>query len=183
LSISSDFSIMPYAQVRGIEIRYEIVGDRGPWLALSPGGRNSYGELLPLARKIATSEFRVLLHDRRNCGASDVSFDDSQSEDHHRVDDLHELLVQLNALPVFVGGSSSGCRMSLLYYVRHRPAVRGILLLRVTGGAFAAKQLLENYYDQFIRAADRGAYGQNIGPGLLRPLTPSLDGNIIPKTS
>jgi pimeloyl-ACP methyl ester carboxylesterase len=148
--------IMPYINVRGIAIRYEVFGDRGPWVALSPGGRSGYAEFVSLARKIATGGFRVLLHDRRNCGASDISFDDSQGEDAHRVDDLHELLSQLNALPAFIGGSSSGCRMSLLYYLRHREAVLGLLLLRATGGSFPADRLPENYYGQFIRAAEQG---------------------------
>jgi pimeloyl-ACP methyl ester carboxylesterase len=85
-----------------------------------------------------------------------VALDDSQSEDAHRVDDLHELLLQNNAQPVFVGGSSSGCRMSLLYYLRHPASVRGLLLMRVTGGAYPAAQLPENYYGQFIRAAEQG---------------------------
>jgi len=34
--------------------------------------------------------------------------------------------------------------------------VRGLLLLRVTGGPFAAKRLPENYYGQFIQAAQQG---------------------------
>jgi hypothetical protein len=34
--------------------------------------------------------------------------------------------------------------------------VRGLLLLRVTGGPFAAGRLPENYYGQFIRAARQG---------------------------
>lgn len=147
---------MPQAQVRGIVINYEIVGDRGPWLALSTGGRSGYAEFVGLAKRIAAAGFRVLLHDRRNCGASDVSFDDSQGEDEHRVDDLHELLSRFDALPGFVGGSSSGCRMSMLYYLQHRAAVRGLVLMRVTGGAHPAEQLPENYYGQFIRAAEQG---------------------------
>jgi pimeloyl-ACP methyl ester carboxylesterase len=147
---------MSYVRVRGVEINYETLGSRGPWVALSPGGRSSYLEFLPLAKKISARGFRVLLHDRRNCGASDVSFDDSQSEDGQRVDDMHELLTQLDAAPAFVGGSSSGCRLSLLYYLRHRTAVLGLLLLRVTGGNFPAQRLPENYYGQFIRAAQTG---------------------------
>lgn len=147
---------MPYTRARGIAINYEVVGDHGPWVALSTGGRSAYAEFVPLARKIAADGFRVLLHDRRNCGASDVALDDSQSEDSHRVDDLHELLLQHAAQPAFVGGSSSGCRMSLLYYLRHRASVRGLLLMRVTGGPHPAVQLPENYYGQFIRAAKEG---------------------------
>lgn len=147
---------MPIANVRGVSLNYEIVGDHGPWLALMPGGRRGYGEFLNLARKIAAQGFRVLLHDRRNCGASEVAFDDSDAEDAIWAEDLYELLRQLDALPAFVGGSSSGCRTSLLLYLRHRKDVRGLLLMRVTGGAFAAQRLPENYYAQFIRAANEG---------------------------
>lgn len=147
---------MPTANVRGVSLEYEIIGDRGPWLALMPGGRRGYKEFLPLARKIAAQGFRVLLHDRRNCGASEVVFDDSDAEDAIWAEDLHELLRQQDALPAFVGGSSSGCRTSLLFYLRHRKDVKGLLLMRVTGGAFAAKRLPENYYQQFIDAANEG---------------------------
>ena len=30
---------MPYATVRGAAINYEIIGSKGPWVSLSPGGR------------------------------------------------------------------------------------------------------------------------------------------------
>ena len=41
-------------------------------------------------------------------------------------------------------------------YLRYPETVRGLLLLRVTGGAFAAGRLPENYYGQFIRTAQQG---------------------------
>jgi pimeloyl-ACP methyl ester carboxylesterase len=62
----------------------------------------------------------------------------------------------LGALPAFFGGSSSGARTSILFALRYPADVRGLLLLRVTGGAFAAGRLPENYYGQFIRAAREG---------------------------
>lgn len=147
---------MPYAKIRGIAIKYEIFGTDGPWVALSTGGRNPYGEFVPLAGKIAKQGFRVVLHDRRNCGASEVALDDSMGEDTHRVEDWHALLTHLGATPAFVGGSSSGCRMSLLYALKRPELVRGLLLMRVTGGAYPAKRLPEQYYGQFIRAAKEG---------------------------
>ncbi|HET9903422.1 MAG TPA: alpha/beta hydrolase [Xanthobacteraceae bacterium] len=147
---------MPLANVRSVAINYRVIGETGPWLALMPGGRRGHEEFLPLAGKIAKGGFRVLLHDRRNTGASDVAFDASEAEDAHWAEDLHALLGQLGALPAFVGGSSSGCRTSLLFYQRHPRDVRGLLLFRVTGGAFAAERLPENYYSQFIRAAEKG---------------------------
>jgi pimeloyl-ACP methyl ester carboxylesterase len=147
---------MPVAQVRGLNIAYEIIGERGPWLALTPGGRRSHHEFLPLARRIAGAGYRVFLHDRRNTGASDILIDGEEAEESLWVDDLYELLAQQHALPAFIGGSSAGARMAMRFYLRHPQAVRGLLLLRVTGGAFAAGRLPENYYGQFIRAAEQG---------------------------
>jgi pimeloyl-ACP methyl ester carboxylesterase len=55
-----------------------------------------------------------------------------------------------------VGGSSSGCRLSILFALKYPQAVRALLLWRVTGGAFAAARLTENYYGKYIRAAQEG---------------------------
>src|SRR5258708_30666036 len=147
---------MAIAAIRGVEINYEVIGDSGPWLALTPGGRRGYAEFVSLAGKIAHHGFRVLLHDRRNCGLGGLSFDDSEAEDAIWAEDLHALMSQLGALPGFIGGSSSGCRTSVLFFLRHRLDVKGLLLFRVTGGAFAAKALPEKYYALFIRAAREG---------------------------
>ena len=147
---------MPVASIRGVNINYQIVGDRGPWVALSPGGRRDLGGVLPLAEVIAEAGYRVLIHDRRNCGASDVVIEGQESEYEIWADDLYELLSKLGALPAFVGGSSSGCRLSLLFALRHPEAVRALLLWRVTGGPFAVQRLAHNYYGQFIDAAKQG---------------------------
>ncbi len=147
---------MPFAQVRGVNINYEVLGKRGPWMAISPGGRRALGEIRYLAEPLAAAGYRVLLHDRRNCGASDVVIDGSDSEYEIWADDLYELLFQLNALPAIIGGSSSGCRLAILFALRHPASVRALLLWRVTGGAFAAARLAENYYDQYIRVVREG---------------------------
>lgn len=147
---------MPIASIRGVNINYQIIGDSGPWMALITGGRRAHNEFIPLAQKIAAHGFRVVLHDRRNTGASDVVIDGDESEEAIWTDDLHVLLGQLGALPCFVGGSSSGARTSILFYLRHREAVRGLCLMRVTGGAFAAKRLPDMYYGNFIKAAQEG---------------------------
>lgn len=147
---------MPLAKVLGVNINYKILGDRGPWVALSPGGRRDISGIELLAGKVADHGYRVVVFDRRNCGASDVVIDGTESEYEIWADDIHELLRQLNALPAVVGGSSSGCRTALLIALRHPDAVRALLLWRVTGGRFAAERLAEEYYGQFIEAAKRG---------------------------
>ena len=147
---------MPLAQVRGVNINYKVLGDHGPWVALSPGGRRDISGIELLAGKVADHGYRVVVFDRRNCGASDVVIDGTESEYEIWADDIHDLLRQLNALPAVVGGSSSGCRTALLIALRHPDAVRALLLWRVTGGRFAAERLAEEYYGQFIEAAKRG---------------------------
>ena len=111
---------------------------------------------MPLATKLANAGYRVVLHDRRNTGRSDVLIEGDVAEEILWLDDLHELLKQLNAIPTFIGGSSAGARTAMRYYIRFRNDVRGLLLMRVTGGAFAAGRLPENYYGQFIKAAQEG---------------------------
>ena len=147
---------MPLTKIRGVNINYKVLGDHGPWVALSPGGRRDISGIELLAGKVADHGYRVVVFDRRNCGASDVVIDGAESEYEIWADDIHELLKQLDALPAVVGGSSSGCRTALLIALRHPDAVRALLLWRVTGGRFAAERLAEEYYGQFIEAAKRG---------------------------
>lgn len=147
---------MPIAKVRGVHMNYKILGDRGPWVALSPGGRRDISGIELLASEVAKRGHRVVVFDRRNCGASAVVIDGAESEYEIWADDIHELLRQLNALPAFIGGSSSGCRTALLFALRHPNAVRALLLWRVTGGRFACERLAEEYYGQYITAAQRG---------------------------
>lgn len=147
---------MPKSTVRGVQINYEIIGDSGPWVTLSPGGRRAMQEIESLAGRVAAAGFRVLLHDRRNCGASDVVIEGDESEYDIWADDLFELLKQLDALPVYAGGASSGSRLAMFLALRHPETVAGLMLWRITGGRFAAERLAQNYYGQFI---DEAAYG------------------------
>src|ERR671919_892788 len=147
---------MPLTKVRGVNINYKVLGDRGPWVALSPGGRRDISGIELLASRLAAEGHRVVIFDRRNCGASDVVIDGNESEYEIWADDVHELLHQLGALPAVVGGSSSGCRTALLFALRHPDSVRALLLWRVTGGRFACERLAEEYYGQHIKAAQQG---------------------------
>ena len=147
---------MPVAKLRGANLNYEVLGSHGPWVALSPGGRRALDMVKSLAQRMADAGYRVLIHDRRNCGVSDIVIGGKTSEYEIWADDLYELLSQLNGLPAVLGGGSSGCRLSLLFALKYPQAVRALLLWRVTGGAFAAQRLTENYYGQYIRAARQG---------------------------
>jgi pimeloyl-ACP methyl ester carboxylesterase len=147
---------MPVSRINGVNINWRTVGDHGPWVVMTTGGRRGYDEFIPLAEKIARYDFRVMLHDRRNTGASDILIDGADGEEVLWTRDIHAMMSEHNALPAFFSGSSSGARTSMLFCLRYPQAVRGLLLLRVTGGAFAAGRLPEQYYGQYIRAAERG---------------------------
>jgi pimeloyl-ACP methyl ester carboxylesterase len=143
-------------EIRGALLRYETFGEAGPWVALMPGGRRGFDELVPLARKLASRGSRVLLHDRRNCGASDIVIDGDLGEEEIWADDLAQLLQEIGAASAFIGGTSSGARASVIFHRRHPHLVRGLILIRVTGGSFAAGRLPNIYYGQFIEAARQG---------------------------
>src|SRR4029077_80216 len=109
---------MSLAHVRGVAINYKVLGDHGPWVALSPGGRRDISGIELLAGKVAETGQPGVVFDPRNSGASDVVIEGQDSEYEIWADDIHELLRQLGALPAFIGGSSSGCRTSLLFALR-----------------------------------------------------------------
>jgi len=147
---------MAEAQVRGVTLTYEIIGDHGDWIALTPGSRRSYDELVSISRLLAAQGYRVLLHDRRNCGRSEVGIEARGSEHEIWADDLHALCQQVGATPVYAGGASAGARLALLFALRHPAAVKGLLLWRVTGGQHAAQKLAQQYYGSFVEVAKSG---------------------------
>lgn len=145
----------------GTNIHYEVLGS-GPSVALIGGGRRAKEWIRPLAKRVAAGGYQVITHDRRNCGASDVIIErrhDAKgrelSEQEIWADELNEVLATLGARPSWVGGTSAGCRLSLLMAIRHPEAVKGLLLWRVTGGEVAARQLGHDYYEQFIEVAEK----------------------------
>ena len=152
---------MPIATIAGAAINYEILEPAGGRpesraIALSPGSRSPLDEMRQLGVLMATAGYRVLLHDRRNCGASDVGFDAGRSEFEMWADDMCELLGRLDMHPAIIGGSSSGARLALTYALRYPDAVSALLLMRITGGSFAVARLIEKYFDVHSRAAAAG---------------------------
>lgn len=152
---------MPFATIAGASIAYEILEPTAgrsdaPMIALSPGSRSPLEEMRQLGTLMAEAGYRVLLHDRRNCGASDVGFDATRSEFEMWADDMHGLLGHLGLSPAIIGGSSSGARLALTYALRYPGAVRALLLMRITGGSFAVARLIEKYFDVHSRAAAAG---------------------------
>ena len=83
---------MPNKNIDGVNIEFEIIGNGKPILALMPGARRGYLEMKSLAEKIAENNIRVLLHDRRNTGKSDLLIDDIETEEITWSRELNKLL-------------------------------------------------------------------------------------------
>ena len=99
---------MARATARGVGINYEIIGRVGPWVALAPGGRRRMEAVELLGHRVASVGYRVLIYDRRNCGASDVVIDGAAPAYEYWAEDLYGLLQRLRALPAVIGGASEG---------------------------------------------------------------------------
>jgi pimeloyl-ACP methyl ester carboxylesterase len=142
--------------IRGVGIEYEVRGDSGPWLLLTQGGRQDKELFDILAARLAEGGYRVIQHDRRNSGASDVSIDGVGSEEEIFADDMHALCAQLGALPVIGVGGAGGSRHSILMELRHPGSTRALLLWWPSGSRGSAEHLAELYYGQYITAASAG---------------------------
>lgn len=147
---------MPYANVNGINLYFEDYGPRNaPTVILTPGGRNDTNGLRPIAA-LLSAKCRVILHDRRNCGKSDIVIGGELSEQHHWAEEMAELLLKLDAAPAYAVGGSAGSRTSLTLAVRRPEVVKGVFVWEVSGGPNSAAATAPNYYGQFIDAARQG---------------------------
>ena len=136
---------MPVAELDGIELTYELVGEGQPWV-LTPGGRFTHdvGGLPEMARALAATGRQVLTWDRPNCGASSVVFD-GPSESEVQADALGALLRHLDLGPTVIAGGSGGARVSLLTAARHPDVAAGLAMWWISGGVPGLLQLA-NYY-------------------------------------
>jgi pimeloyl-ACP methyl ester carboxylesterase len=147
---------VPRMMVRGVGINYDIVGEHGSWVLLIPGGRQDMELFRPLAENLAAAGYRVIIHDRRNMGYSDIALGSDPSEDQIFADDAYALCEQLGALPAIACGGAAGSRQCILFALRHPGATRCLLLWWPSGTRRAAEQLAEQYYGQYLTAAQSG---------------------------
>lgn len=136
---------MPIAELDGMEIAYELVGEGAPWV-LTPGGRftKEVGGLPEMAQALADHGKQVLTWDRPNCGASSVVFRGA-SESEVQAEALGALLRHLDLGPTVLVGGSGGARVSLIAAARNPDVTAGLAMLWISGGAPGLIQLA-NYY-------------------------------------
>ena len=145
---------MATAFINGCNMWYETAGS-GQSIIFTPGGRSPGSMMRTIADEMSSS-YHTVIHDRRNCGASDVIISGEGSDQEIWADDMAQMIRQLNLGPAYLSGWSSGCRLSILTAIRYPELVKGLLLGWVTGGATAAERLAYQYYGQFIEAAEAG---------------------------
>jgi pimeloyl-ACP methyl ester carboxylesterase len=136
---------MPIAQLDGMDIAYDLVGEGQPW-ALTPGGRftKDVGGLPALARALADQGKQVLTWDRPNCGASSVVFS-GRSESEVQAEALGALLRHLDLGPTVIAGGSGGARVSLLTAARNPDVTAGLAMWWISGGVPGLLQLAGYY--------------------------------------
>ena len=133
-------------EINGGNVVYEILGDTGEFIALTPGGRYSKDieGLRPLAEELVKGGYRVLLWDRPNCGRSDLQFY-GQSESHMRADTLYALITALGVGPCVIAGGSGGARDSILTTILHPEIATKLVTWNIVGGVYGSF-VLGSYY-------------------------------------
>lgn len=133
-------------EINGGNVVYEILGEAGDFIALTPGGRYSKDieGLRPLAEELVKGGYRVLLWDRPNCGKSDLQFY-GQSESHMRAETLHGLITGLGIGPCIIAGGSGGARDSILTTILYPEIATKLVVWNIVGGVYGSF-VLGSYY-------------------------------------
>ena len=141
-------------EINGGDVVYEIIGDTGDLIALTPGGRFSKDipGLRPLAEALVQGGYRVLLWDRPNCGKSEVQFY-GQSESHMRAETLYTLISKLGVGPCIIAGGSGGARDSMLTTMLYPEIVTKLVVWNIVGGVYGSFVLGGHYITPSILAA------------------------------
>ena len=145
---------MAYVNVDGINLYYEEHG-AGPAVILTSGGRGDHNQLRPMAA-LLSAHCRVVIHDRVNCGRSDIAIGGNLSEQHLWAEKMAGLLDQIGAYPAYAAGGSAGSRTSLTLASRHPELVKGVYVWEVSGGPRSGELMAPGYYGQYIEAAEKG---------------------------
>jgi pimeloyl-ACP methyl ester carboxylesterase len=145
---------VPIAEVNGLSLGYDLIGDDGPAWVITPGGRFSkdHPGIREMAGDLAALGNRVLIWDRPNCGESDVCFE-GESESAMQSDALAGLLEHLDHAPAIVAGGSGGARVSMFTAARHPEVARALAMWWITGGAHGYVVNAAHYCLGSIKAA------------------------------
>ncbi len=137
---------MPRIDVNGIDVAYELIGEGDRAITITPGGRfpKDTPGVRALAQDLAGHGYKVLVWDRPNCGASDISFA-AECESFQNADTLAGLIRALGLGKALVYGASGGSREALLVAIRHPDVVAGVVCQWLSGGGIGIATLPNAY--------------------------------------
>lgn len=144
--------------ISGLDIAYELIGDVGaPCIAITPGGRFSkeMQGAPELAQALAEGGRRVLLWDRPNCGASQVTFD-ADSESEIQALTLTRLIRDLDLGPTALAAGSGGSRVAMIAASRDAEIVSHLIVWWISGGLIGLLSLANYYCVSQAIAASKG---------------------------
>ena len=128
---------MPYAEINGINIHYEVRGAGAPLLMMAPGGFDStiekwatsgvWADMKPL--ETLTSRYTCIAYDRREAGLSGGRVERVSWNTY-----AHEAKGLLDISRAFVLGGCMGCSTATAFGVTYPEATLGLLLHWPVGG-------------------------------------------------
>lgn len=114
---------MPIEEANGVDLYYELHGERGDPMVLIHGAWFDHHSWDPVVPEFSRS-FRILNYDRRGHGQSErVTAQGSAQED---ATDLSAILTRLNLAPAHVVGQSTGAIVALRLASNHPQVVRSL---------------------------------------------------------
>ena len=153
---------MPYAEINGINIHYEVRGSGAPLLMMAPGGFDStiekwatsgvWADLKPL--ETLTSRYTCIAYDRREAGLSGGRVERvSWSTYAHEAKGLLDLL---DIPQAFVLGGCMGCSTATAFSVTYPETTLGLLLHWPVGGVRWRQNGLDRFQSHvdFVKSKD-----------------------------
>jgi class 3 adenylate cyclase len=131
----SEVPPIKYADAGGVEIAYQVVGDRGPVLIGTPGFASNIEIMWDEPRSARWlrrmgSFCRLIHYDKRGCGLSDRGADLSSFPE--RVSDMLAVMDAEGVDRAFIGGFSDGGTMSAFFAATYPERTEGVLLIGTT---------------------------------------------------
>jgi len=137
----------------GVELYYEVHGDKGPVILLSHGYSSTShmwaGQIEPLSK-----DHRLVIWDMRGHGGSDSPDDPAQYSEAATVADMAALLDEVGADSAIVGGLSLGGYMSLAFHRLHPERVEALLIID-TGPGYKNDEARDGWNRNALKTAQR----------------------------
>ena len=149
---------MPNVTVNGVSLAYEVFG-KGQPIVWTTQGWFPRDSLAYLVAGRLSERYRVLLWDRRNSGASDVSLVHTSCEHELWTEDLRHLMAALGMRSVYLAGACDGAALSLFFARRYPGQVKGLIIVAppcsYTAATPATAPIFDGHFHRLAEVAQR----------------------------